>query len=265
MNGKILFALAGSLMLVGSASAGLITTRIEANVMAPKAADNFLAPNEYGPGNSQWYAGSGNGFGGTVGSGTVYMGATTSDWHIGWQPGGNVNDLFTIYFNINGGGTITSSLANDLADGGRRASTRPAANGQVGYPIPVQYTLVFGNFGAVLFELTTTGPINFLAFYGSAGGGGPTFREVQIPWSMLGAAPGSSVDWFGLYTSDDNYLSNEGMPNIGNWVGTTDGAGNPGFNSGLLFIDDFHRFIPTPGAAALLGMGALMAGRRRRA
>lgn len=265
MNCKILFALAGSLVLVGSASAGLVTTRIEANVMAPKAADNVLSPNEYGPGNSQSYAGSGGGFGGTVGAGTVYMGATTSNWHIGWQPGGDVNDLFTIYFNINSGGTITSSLANDLSDGGRRASTRPAANGQAGYPITVQYTLVFGNFGAVLFQLTDTGPINFLDFYGSASGGGPTFREVSIPWATLGAAPGSTVNWFGLYTSDSNYLSNEGMPNGGTWIGSTDGAGNPGFESGLLFVENYHRFIPTPGAVALLGMGALMAGRRRRA
>lgn len=265
MSGKILFALAGSLVLAGTASAGLITTRIEANVLAPKAADNVLSPNEYGPGNSQSYAGSGSGFGGTVGSGTVYMGATTSDWFIGWQPGNNVNDLFTIYFNINSGGSITSSLANDLSDGGRRASTRPAANGQAGYPITVEYTLVFGNFGAVLFQLTNSGPITFLNFYGSASGSGPTFREVSIPWSTFSAAPGSTVNWFALYTSDTGYLSNEGMPNGGNWIGATDGAGNPGFNSGLLFVENYHRFIPTPGALALLGMGAVIAGRRRRA
>ncbi len=261
-SAMILCAIAG---LAGSAQAGLITTRTEANVNGTRAADNTLSANEYGAGNSQSYAGNGaTGFGGTLGSSTLYMGSSESDLQVGWQPGSGVNDLFAIYFNVDGGGSITSALGNDTSDGGRRASTQPGQGASVSYPITVQYSLVFGNFGAVLFQLTNSGPINFLAFYGSAGGSGATFREVSIPFATIGGGVGSAVNFFGLYTSESGYLSNESLPGTNAWSGNLDGS-NIGFNTGTLTVANWNRFIPTPGAMALLGLGGLVAGRRRRA
>lgn len=260
----VIVALAG---LGASAQAGLVTTRIEANPAGPRSADNTLSANEYGAGNSQSYAGNAaTGFGGTLGNGTVYMGASNTNWQVGWQPGGNVNDLFVIYFNVDGGGTITSQLGNDVSDGGRRASTLPASGqgASVNYPITVTHTLVFGNFGAVLFQLTSSGPINFLQFSGSAGGGGATFREISIPYATIGGSMGSTINWFGLYTAESGYLSNESIPGTNAWTGNLDGGTNIGFNAGTLTIANYNRFIPTPGAMALLGLGGLVAGRRRR-
>ncbi len=265
-SAMILCAIAG---MAASAQAGLVTTRTEANPAGPRAADNTLSANEYGLGNSQSYAGNGaTGFGGTVGNGTLYMGASNTDLQVGWQPGANVNDLFAIYFNVDGGGSITSALANDLGDGARRASTRPGSNATVTYPITVQYTLVFGNFGAVLFQLTNSGPINFLSFFGSANNataGNAGFREVSIPYATIGGGMGSAVNFFALYTADGGYLSNESLPGTNAWSGALDGGTNIGNNAGTLTIENWNRFIPTPGAMALLGLGGLVAGRRRRA
>ncbi len=260
----VIVALAG---LGASAQAGLVTTRIEANPAGARAADNTLSANEYGAGNSQSYAGNAaSGFTGAVGNGTVYMGASNTNWQVGWQPGGNVNDLFVIYFNVDSGGTITSQLGNDVSDGGRRASTLPASGqgASVNYPISVTHTLVFGNFGAVLFQLTSSGPINFLSFFGSAGGSGSGFREVSIPYATIGGSMGSTINWFGLYTAESGYLSNEAIPGTNAWTGNLDGGTNIGFNAGTLTIANYNRFIPTPGAMALLGLGGLVAGRRRR-
>lgn len=260
----VIVALAG---LSASAQAGLVTTRIEANPAGARAADNTLSANEYGAGNSQSYAGNAaTGFGGTLGNSTVYMGASSTNWQVGWQPGGSVNDLFVIYFNVDGGGTITSQLGNDVSDGGRRASTLPASGqgASVNYPITVTHTLVFGNFGAVLFQLTSSGPINFLQFSGSASGSGATFREISIPYATIGGSMGSTINWFGLYTAESGYLSNESIPGTNAWTGNLDGGTNIGFNAGTLTIANYNRFIPTPGAMALLGLGGLVAGRRRR-
>jgi hypothetical protein len=268
----VIVALAG---LGASAQAGLVTTRIEANPAGARSADNTLSANEYGAGNSQSYAGNAaSGFGGTVGNGTVYMGASNTNWQVGWQPGGNVNDLFVIYFNVDSGGTITSQNGSDTSDGGRRASTLPASGSgaSVNYPITVSHTLVFGNFGAVLFSLAQQpggfpGQITFLQFTGSASNGAAGnsgFREVSIPYATIGGVMGSTINWFGLYTSEGGYLSNESIPGTNAWTGNLDGGTNPGLNAGTLTIANYNRFIPTPGAMALLGLGGLVAGRRRR-
>jgi len=258
-SAMIICAIAG---LAGSAQAGLITTRTEGNVNATRAADNVLSANEYGAGNTQSYAGNGaTGFGGVVGNSTLYMGTSSTNLQIGWQPGADLtNNLFAIYFNVNGGGTITTDLANDVTDSGRRMATEPYGAGSLNYAIPVQYALVFGDFGAVLFQLTTTGGINFVApFFGGAGGSGNNFREISIAWSSIGGGLGSYIDFFTLY-ANNSFLSNEGHPSAF-FSGNPSGASTP---PATITLNDFNRFIPTPGAMALLGLGGLVAGRRRR-
>ncbi|MBX9736237.1 MAG: hypothetical protein K2X32_04865 [Phycisphaerales bacterium] len=232
--------------------------------MATRAADNILSTDEYGIGNTQSYAGNGaTGFGGTVGNSTLYMATSATNLQIGWQPGGNLDgNLFAIYFNVNGGGTITTDLGNDVSDGGRRMATNPYGAGSLNYPITVQYSLVFGNFGAVLFQLTNSGSINFVApFFGGAGGSGNNFREVSIAWSAIGGGLGSYIDYFTLYTNGNSFLSNEGHPSPF-FSGNPSGESTP---PATLTLNDYNRFIPTPGAMALLGLGGLVAGRRRRA
>lgn len=263
----------GVLMVAaGSAMAGPTVTRTEANLAAPKAADNVLSADEYGIGNSQVYAGAtnGSGFGGYVGNSRLYFAADATNLYIGWQPGADLGgNLFAVQFNNSGNGNFNSSadIVDDASDGGRRASTFASFNGQVNFPIASQFSLVFGDFGAVLFELTPDGgnpnQISFRQFSGSAGGGGATFREIAINWNTIGGF-GSFVDFFGYGVSDSGFVAGEGIPSFG--VGPDAGGGNPGFGDGsALNFTQFNRFeVPTPGAAALLGLGGLVAARRRR-
>ncbi|CAN5716159.1 hypothetical protein BH11PLA1_BH11PLA1_11210 [soil metagenome] len=264
-----LCALAG---LAASAQGALVTTRTEANQAAPRAVDNVLGVNEYGPGNGQSYGGNNaTGFGGPVGNGTLYMGASATNLQVGFTPGANLNDIFCIYFSVNTSASqsFLASNQSDNGDGSRRVSTGAAANGVVTYPIAVQYTLVFGNFGAVLFALRpdsgNPAQIQFLNFDGAASGAS-NFRETSISLASIGATSSSTIDFFGILASDSRYLSNESMPSSNVWSGALDGGTNPGFNPGTLTVSDYNRFqVPTPGAAALLGLGGLVATRRRRA
>lgn len=254
-------ALAALCAVAGAASAQ-VQTRTEANFGTSKTQDGTI---EYG---AQSYTGQGTGFGGALGNGTIYMGADASGLSIGFRNGADLNDNATILFNVNGSGLTTQSLRNDNSDGGRASSTYGVANGTVKYPISVSYSLVFGSFGVVLFQLTNSGPINFLQFDGSSynTGNGVKDREIKISWASLGGSAASFIDWFAYYTSGSQYMSNEGSPLSPGYGGTRDGGGNIGFGDGSdVTIGGFNRFVvPTPGSMALLGLAGLVAGRRRR-
>ncbi len=263
------------IVAAGTASAGLIDTRNENNLAISKSSNGVLDAGEYGPGNNQSYAGQGGGFGGTLGQGQTYMAADTSNWYVGFTPGNALNDVYVIQFSVNGAGNVTQATHGDGADGGRTASTLANNLSSGLFPVAVGYTLAIGNFGTVLFKYNTANPngsLDFIQYDGSAwntSGTSGGFHEIAIPWGNIGlGAPASQIDWFGYYCSGSGYLSNEGSPHSPSFAGPpADGAGNIGFGvagSAITFAD-YNRFTtPAPGAAALLGLGGLIAGRRRR-
>lgn len=65
-----------------------------------------LSGGEYG-GGSYVYTGGGTGFGGTVGNGRLYMDSDATNLYIGFQAGGDLNDLVTILLDTHRAGTPT--------------------------------------------------------------------------------------------------------------------------------------------------------------
>jgi hypothetical protein len=113
---------------------------------------------------------------------------------------------------------------------------------------------------------------------GVAGGGGAadsaaalavrTGIEISLPQSMLAIVNGAKVCAF-INGQNHDYASNQvlgSLPVAGNLGGNGSGAftGNLSGVDFRQFAGDQFFVLPTPGAAALLGLGGLVAGRRRR-
>lgn len=222
-----------------------------------------------GPGPQTFANGAGSGFGGTLGSGSITMEVVNSgaDLRITFVPGNNVNDYVAIFLDTRAGG-FTDAQMDDTADGGRRVISNLTRDLNDNFPILPDFGFAFwsGN-QTVGFELTagnTPGHLNYFAgSYSNAG-------WVQtISLAALGNP--TQIDWFAAYASGGGYNSNESMapsPSL-------QSNGNPGFGdgqfggttppSGEVDYTGFNRYIiPTPGAAALLGLGGLALVRRRR-
>ncbi|MFO0492221.1 MAG: hypothetical protein ACK51T_07255 [bacterium] len=212
-----------------------------------------------GPGPQTFANGGGSGFGGTLGSGSITMEVVNSgaDLRITFVPGNNVNDYVAIYLDTRAGG-FTDAQMDDSADGGRRVISNLTRDSDDTFPILPDFGFAFwSGTQTVGFELTagnTPGHLNYFAgSYSNAG-------WVQtISLAALGNP--TQIDWFAAYTSDSNYNSDESLPN------SNIAGGNPGFGAAgsTVAYTSFNRYlIPTPGAAALLGLGGLALGRRRR-
>lgn len=230
--------------------------------------DGLLGADEYGPGNSYSFTGGGNGFGGTgtLGGGTLYMQSDASKLYIGFQPGGQLNDLVTIHLDTRDGG-FTDAQMNDNADGGRRASSNLSRDSNDVFPVLPDYSVIIASFGIVVFELnagTTDNHLAFKQFDGTFSGNSPTqFREIAIDRSTLGNFTGP-VNFFASYVSDSGFLSNESIPADAPY----NGAENPGFGTtgGTVTHAAFGQFVavPEPTSLAFLGLGGLALLRRRR-
>jgi hypothetical protein len=244
--------------LAGSANAQLVDSRTDTtNTGATR--DQVLSAGEYGNG-AYSYGGGGLGFGGTVGNGRIYMDADFQNLYIGFQMGNSLNDLVTIMLDTRAGG-FTDAQMNDNGDGGRRASTQQSINADDAYApgfLP-DFSIIIGNFGTVFFELQgDPNPINFINFDGATS---QPFREYSIPLATLGLTNLSNVDFFVAYIADSGFGSNESIP-----AGPINAGGNPGFDGTSPGYTTFDRFvIPAPGSLALLGLGGVVAARRRRA
>ncbi len=233
--------------------------------VAAGSSQGALAQTKTGPTPQVYSNGGGSGFGGTLGASSISFGSSSGNLDINFTPGGALNDLVVIRLDTRNGGFGDAQM-DDQGDGGRRASTSPIRDGFLNEPTGMStytagstggvsdFALVIGNFGVVLFELganTTPNSLNFISF--NAG------TSVSIPMGTLGSP--NTVDWFAYYTSDSTFASNESFPASAGY----NGGANPGFGPGTFSLADFNRYlVPAPGAAALLGLGALVGTRRRR-
>jgi hypothetical protein len=242
------------------ASAGLVTTHVD------------TTPGVTGtPASPYAYTGAGTGFGGDLGNGTIWLDSDGTNLQVGIQGGTSAffNNVVLLIDSRNGG--FVDADMEDSADGGRRASSNLANAVDDAMPTGFRpdFSLVLGSFGSVLFELTagnTPGHLNFLSFDGN----GANLRVLTIPLATLGLSAGSNLDFFAAYVSDSGYASNESIPANP----ALQANGNPGFGDGQFGgtigtpgYENFNRFVvvPAPGALALVGLGGLVAARRRRA
>ncbi len=252
-----LFVAAG---LASVASAGLVTTQTDTGV-GSATVDGVLSPNEYGPGNSYVFTGGGSGFGGTLGAASLYMKSDGTNLFIGFQPGGNLNDLVGIQLDTRAGGFNDAGMS-DNGDGGRRAISEISVNADDAFPTGFlsDFGIVIGSFGIVTFE-TTAAPnaLNFVDFNGTFTGNAPSFREYSIPLASLGIVGG--FNFFATYSGDSGFGSNESLPG-----GAINAGANPGFETTSIGYENYNRFnvVPAPSSLALLGVGAMVGRRRRR-
>jgi len=222
--------------------------------------DGILSANEYGASNSFRFRGDGNGFGGMVGHN---FDQTPSDWgfylnsdganlYIGYKPGADLgaSDVAVIYLNTKAGGFDDSTMS-DTADDSRRTITNLGANGNDTFPAGflADYAITFNQAGIFPFECTA-GSLNFFGSQTTRNGSGTSqnnFREIRIPYSVIGLTPGSNVDFFvALTNGSSGFLSNESIPPSS----SLNGSGNPG-TSGPGTYTSFDRFTTVAFTPAL--------------
>lgn len=257
-----------------------------------------IQSNEYGAGNSYRYgvdlgpgrtptasvtltgpatsgAGGGNGFGGMLSQSHVFMnssGGATPTLTVGFLPGRNMgnNDVFVMWLETNQAGTTGASPGsiNDFTTVDRNAISLVNRNGTNGLPFTnnrVQHVITIFSGGIFLYRVENSGALTFLNGGSGTGTSVNQFRELAVPYANLGiTALGTPIDFTvqlinGTQGFNAQFASNETLP-----ASILNASSNPGTNTNSVRVDTFNRFIPTPGAAALLGLGGLMAARRRR-
>lgn len=228
--------------------------------------DGVLGVDEYGPGNSYFFAGGGSGFGGTLGAGRIYMDQDANNLYIAIQLGGALNDNVAIWLDTRAGG-FTDADMNDTGDGGRAVSSNLSRDAidvfDAGF-LP-DYSVITGGFGQVTFQLNAGTEPNHLIFeqYSGQFTGNDANLVREIVLSKAQYNIGDGFRFLAGYISDSGFVSDETVPSQG-----FTGQGNPGFGdpAGTLAWLNYNEFnkIPAPGAAAVLGLGLAALARRRR-
>lgn len=262
-----------------------------------------LAMSEYGPGNTFRYgaainftdgatsvnvtgaatsgAGGGLGFGGMLSNSSVFMqssGGASPSLSIAWKPGANLgaNDVAVMFLqtDLAGASGARGGEINDFSTLDRNAISQ-VTRVSGGLPFVnnrAQHAVAFTTAGVFMFRIENNGALTFIGGGSGSGTGVNTLREITIPYASLGisglASLGTRIDWtMGLLNArlgfGNQFISNESLPAT-TGSGSLNTLNNPGTNGNNIF-NTYNRFIPSPGAAALLGLGGLVASRRRRA
>lgn len=268
MKGKLTLAF-GLLGMVAASQAVLVDTRFDLDeTTSGFVQNNSATAAEYG---NAGYTGGGTGFGGTLGSGRVFMDFSSTKLNMGLVLGNNLNDIAVVYLDTKAGGQ-TDATMNDVSDGGRRAISDLARDSNEVFDAAFRpdYAVIFGNFGNVLFELKAGAAHTFIQFTDNGGAyasnNSSINREISINRSDIAlSGPLPSFTWSAFYVSNNGFMSNESMPA---WA-ALNGAGNPGFGTSGTNRDvsGYNRFaaVPEPGTMAALGLGAVALIRRRKA
>ncbi len=268
MRNMLVLILAGA--MVPTLSAQLVDTRTDVDP-GGASVNGVLDANEYGAGNAYSYTGGGGGFNGAVSNGTLYMNSDLSDLYIGFDPGADLNDNVILYLDTVAGGQFDDVNMNDTGDNGRRLSSNLVPDVLDTFPVGMDYSVVIGSFGIVVFELTsgsTPNHLGFVKFDGTFTGNDPNLiREISIPLGDLGLVGGvaSEVNFLAAYGSDTSFIADEAIP-----AQPFSGVANPGFNNNGTFqpLDwpNYNKFVttPEPTTLGLMLVGALGLLRRRR-
>jgi hypothetical protein len=231
-------------------------TRTDTGVGNSPVVDGVISPGEYGNG-AYSFTGGGNGFGGTVGAGTIYMDSDASNLYIGVDPGADVNDVIVVYLNTVGCGAGQGDTS--LTDGStldRFVLSNLASSASDVFPVLPDYAITFWpdpgvNNDAYVYRLAAAGTHTVIGTYTVApvnAETGDVVRELSVPLSALGLSPGSVVDFFVAYGATSGSLSNESIPPCT----ALNGQSNPGNGSTTVFANynAFDRFVVAPPCTA---------------
>lgn len=239
------------MLLTGMASAALVTSHTDTDGVGATA-DGVLGTNEYGPGNSYSYTGGGTGFGGPVGGGTLYFNSDATNLYIGFQPGGNINNIAALYLNTGAGG-FTDADMSDLNDGSRSVLSDLTRDVDDAFPASLSSApdrgIAMGDFGVVTFTLASGGnnSLVFEQFFGDAWntGSNTNFREVVLPLAQYGLSASSTVEFFMAWCSDTRFNSNESIPASA----ALNAGANPGQAGPSAGYENHHAFVVAPAAS----------------
>src|SRR5688500_14054491 len=195
-----LAGVAGTLAGGQSAFAALAQSSTDPNPLLSNVVDDgVISPGEYA---ATYANGGGSGFGGTLGGGTIYMDADATNLYIGFDPGGDLNDIVALHLSTAPGGFSDADM-NDQADGGRRAVSNLAGNADDSFPVLPEFGVAIANFGTVIFQLNagnTPGHLGFISFEGDQTSNNPNLiREFEIPLALLGNP--TAIDFFAGYAA----------------------------------------------------------------
>lgn len=240
---KKFLALSLCVASVGSVQAGLIQTQVDSDINNSSVVlDNNASSGEYA---TNFSNGSGSGFGGTLGSGTIRMDADSGMIYFGLTPGASLDNPVVIYLDTKSGGFDDSTM-NDTSDGGRSAVTNLTRDANDAFPTGflADYAVVIAGFGALSFELTG-GSLNYMNNYVNS-------KEIGVSRADLGLT-GSSIgfNWFAAYCSESMYNSDESMPS-----NPQSGTGNPGFGPNGFNYENYNRFEAVPEPASIIAVSA---------
>lgn len=245
-----------------SAMAALGQSSTDPNPLVSNVVDDgIISPGEYA---ATYANGGGTGFGGTLGNGTFYFDADATNLYIGFDPGGDLNDLVALELSTVVGSGFSDADMNDQADGGRRAVSNLAGNADDPFPAFVlpEFGVAIASFGTVVFQLNagnTPGHLGFVSFEGDQTGNSATLiREFEIPLATLGNP--ETIEFFAGYVADGGFGSNESLPastalNSGGNIG--DGTSSPGYAVHNEFV-----IVPEPAGVTMLSLAGLALVRR---